>query len=51
MLLNHRCRCACYETKFQVINRIKEKAMETYENTGTIDDVKIVFPDSWVNAK
>jgi phosphomannomutase len=35
------------ETKFQVINKIKEKAMETYENTNTIDGVKIVFPDSW----
>jgi phosphomannomutase len=35
------------ETKFQVINRIKEKAIETYENTITIDGVKIVFPDSW----
>jgi phosphomannomutase len=35
------------ETKFQVINRIKEKATETYENTDTIDGVKIVFPDSW----
>jgi phosphomannomutase len=36
------------ETKFQVINKIKEKATETYENTDTIDGVKIVFPDSWV---
>jgi phosphomannomutase len=35
------------ESKFQVINRIKEKAMETYENTNTIDGIKIVFPDSW----
>jgi phosphomannomutase len=35
------------ETKFQVINKIKEKAMKTYENTNTIDGVKIVFPDSW----
>jgi phosphomannomutase len=35
------------ETKFQVINKIKEKATETYENTDTIDGVKIVFPDSW----
>jgi phosphomannomutase/phosphoglucomutase len=35
------------ETKFQVINNIKEKALKTYENTNTIDGVKIVFPDSW----
>jgi phosphomannomutase/phosphoglucomutase len=35
------------ETKFQVIEKIKEKAMETYENTSTIDGVKILFPDSW----
>jgi phosphomannomutase len=35
------------ETKFQIINKIKEKATETYENTDTIDGVKIVFPDSW----
>jgi phosphomannomutase len=35
------------ETKFQVMNRIKEKAIKTYENTNTIDGVKIVFPDSW----
>jgi phosphomannomutase len=35
------------ETKFQVINKIKEKATKTYENTDTIDGVKIVFPDSW----
>ena len=35
------------KSKFQVINRIKEKAMKTYENTITIDGVKIVFPDSW----
>jgi len=35
------------ETKFQVINKIKEKALKTYKNTDTIDGVKIVFPDSW----
>jgi phosphomannomutase len=35
------------ETKFQVINKIKETATETYENTDTIDGIKIVFPDSW----
>jgi phosphomannomutase / phosphoglucomutase len=35
------------ETKFQVINNIKGKAMETYQNVNTIDGVKIVFPDSW----
>ncbi len=35
------------ETKFKVIGKIKEKAMEKYENTNMIDGVKIVFPDSW----
>jgi phosphomannomutase len=35
------------ETKFQVVNKIKTKAMETYQNINTIDGVKIVFPDSW----
>ncbi len=35
------------ELKFQVMNKIKEKAIETYEKTITIDGVKIVFPDSW----
>jgi phosphomannomutase len=35
------------EVKFQVINKIKEKAVKTYENTNTIDGVKIIFPDSW----
>jgi phosphomannomutase len=35
------------ETKFQVVNKIKEKATETYEDIDTIDGVKIVFPDSW----
>jgi phosphomannomutase len=35
------------QTKFEVINKIKQKAIEMYENTSTIDGVKIVFPDSW----
>lgn len=35
------------ETKFQVIDNIKEKAVKKYENVNTIDGVKIVFPDSW----
>ena len=35
------------ETKFQVVKKIKTKAMETYQNIDTIDGVKIVFPDSW----
>jgi phosphomannomutase len=35
------------ETKFQVINKIKEKAIDTYENINMIDGVKIIFPDSW----
>jgi phosphomannomutase len=35
------------QTKFEVINKIKQKAIETYENISTIDGVKIVFPDSW----
>ena len=35
------------ETKFQVVNKIKEKAMETYKNIDTIDGAKILFSDSW----
>ena len=35
------------EKKFQIITKIKEKVLETYENTETIDGIKIVFPDSW----
>ena len=35
------------ETKFQVINKKREKALDTYENINTIDGIKIVFPDSW----
>jgi phosphomannomutase len=35
------------QTKFKVIDQIKQKVMETYENINTIDGVKIVFPDSW----
>ncbi len=35
------------ESKFGVINKVKEKAMETYRNLNTIDGVKIIFPDSW----
>jgi phosphoglucosamine mutase len=35
------------ETKFEVMNKIKEKAIENYENMNTIDGVKISFSDSW----
>jgi phosphomannomutase len=35
------------ETKFHVLDKIKEKATETYENVDTTDGAKIVFPDSW----
>ena len=35
------------QTKFEVINKIKQKATQTYENVNTIDGVKVVFPDSW----
>jgi phosphomannomutase len=35
------------ETKFQAINKIKEKVLVTYQNVDTIDGVKIIFPDSW----
>jgi phosphoglucosamine mutase len=35
------------ETKFEVMNKIKEKATEKYDNISTIDGVKISFPDSW----
>jgi phosphomannomutase len=35
------------ETKFQVIDNIKENVVKKYENINTIDGVKIVFSDSW----
>jgi phosphomannomutase len=35
------------ETKFQVVGKIREKAMEIYQNIDTIDGVKIIFSDSW----
>jgi phosphomannomutase len=35
------------ETKFKVVDRIKEEATRTYENVDTIDGAKIIFPDSW----
>ena len=35
------------ETKFQVIDNIKENAVKKYDNVNTIDGVKIVFADSW----
>ncbi len=35
------------ETKFEVINNIRQRACEIYENVDTLDGVKIVFPDSW----
>ncbi len=35
------------QKKFEVINKIRQMAIEMYENTITIDGVKIVFPDSW----
>jgi phosphomannomutase len=35
------------QKKFEVVNKTKQKAIETYENTSTIDGVKIIFPDSW----
>ncbi len=38
--------CSDY-TKFQIISKIREKALQTYENVSTMDGVKIVFPDSW----
>ncbi len=43
-----RIRIDCSDrAKFQVINKIKQITMETYENINTIDGVKIIFPDSW----
>jgi phosphomannomutase len=46
--LFERIEIACSDqTKFDVVNRIKQKAIQMYENTSTIDGVKIVFPDSW----
>jgi phosphomannomutase len=35
------------ERKFQTIDKIKEKTMNTYKDVNTIDGVKIAFPDSW----
>jgi phosphomannomutase len=35
------------QTKFEVIDKIKQKAIEMYENTSTLDGVKISFADSW----
>jgi phosphomannomutase len=35
------------ETKFKVIEKIREEAMQVYENVNTIDGAKIIFPDSW----
>jgi len=35
------------ETKFSVVDRVKEKATKKYEKTTTIDGVRIDFPDSW----
>ncbi len=35
------------QTKFEVVNKIKETAIEIYDKTSTIDGVKIIFPDSW----
>jgi phosphomannomutase len=33
--------------KFDVVNRIKEKALKKYDKVVTIDGVRIDFPDSW----
>jgi phosphomannomutase len=35
------------QTKFEIVGKIKQKAIEMYEDTNTIDGVKVVFPDSW----
>jgi len=35
------------ETKFKVLDRIKEEAKRIYDNVDTIDGAKIVFQDSW----
>jgi phosphomannomutase len=35
------------ETKFDIVNRAKEKAAQTYQNLTVIDGVRIDFPDSW----
>jgi phosphomannomutase len=35
------------ETKFKVVEKIREEAIQTYENVDTIDGAKIIFPDSW----
>jgi len=35
------------EVKFETMDKIRKKAIETYENVDTTDGVKIEFPDSW----
>jgi phosphomannomutase len=35
------------ETKFRVVEKIREEAKQAYENVDTIDGAKIIFPDSW----
>jgi len=35
------------DVKFEVVEKIKERAAENYENTNMIDGVRIDFPDSW----
>jgi phosphomannomutase/phosphoglucomutase len=35
------------ETKFKVLDRIKEEATRKYENVDETDGAKIVFQDSW----
>ncbi len=35
------------QTKFEIVDKIKRKATEMYEDTNMIDGVKVVFPDSW----
>lgn len=35
------------ETKFEIVEKIKEEAMKNYEKITTIDGVRIDFPDSW----
>jgi len=36
------------EVKFEAMDKIRKKAIETYENIDTTDGVRVEFPDSWV---
>jgi len=35
-------------SKFKIVEKIKKKLMEKYENTNTLDGIRVDFPDSWI---